>query len=227
MSDRTAELVWAVPRELLFDGVEPWLGVRRDDVATMLERTRLGTYVPRPDAESNRDLKQIIPYVVLRDGDRVFLMRRTRAGGDVRLHDLYSIGIGGHLNPGDGSILGGLEREWAEEMEADFVPDFEFVGLLNDDTVEVGVHHLGIVYLADAAGRKVTVRETHKLSGSFETVAAARAVYDRMETWSQFALDAVATGFGGPGADGPVGAGSDAESVLRSPLRSPAEGNLR
>ena len=74
---------------------------------------------------------------------------------------------------------------------ADFMPEFEFLGLLNDDEVEVGRHHLGIVYLADAVGRPVTVRETHKLSGSFETMAAAMQAYDGMETWSQLALDAL------------------------------------
>ena len=144
-----------------------------------------------PRAETDRSLKQIIPYLVLRDGDRVFLMKRTRAGGDARLHDRYTVGVGGHLNPGDGGILGGLAREWSEELEADFVPDFEFVGLLNDDTVDVGVHHLGVVYLADAAGRPVRVRETEKLSGSFERLEVVLAVYDRMETWSRLALDAL------------------------------------
>ena len=74
-----------------------------------------GTYVPRPRAETDRSLKQIIPYLVLRDGDRIFLMKRTSAGGDARLHDLYSVGVGGHLNPGDGGILGGLAREWRED----------------------------------------------------------------------------------------------------------------
>jgi predicted NUDIX family phosphoesterase len=147
--------------------------------------------VPRPLAETDRSLKQIIPYLVLRDGDRVFLMKRTRAGGDARLHDLYTVGVGGHLNPGDGGILGGLAREWSEELEADFVPDFEFVGLLNDDTVDVGLHHLGVVYVADAAGRPVRIRETQKLSGSFERLDFVLGVYDRMETWSQLALDAM------------------------------------
>jgi len=118
-------------------------------------------------------------------------VQRTRAGGDERLHDLYTIGVGGHLNPGDGWVLDGLAREWSEELDADFLPSFEFIGLLNDDTVEVGVHHLGVVYLADAAGRSVGVRETHKLSGSFEELGAVRAVYERMETWSQLALDAI------------------------------------
>ena len=95
------------------------------------------------------------------------------------------------MNPGDGGILGGLAREWQEEMEAGFLPEFEFVGLLNDDTVDVGVHHLGIVYIADASGRPVSVRETDKLSGTFEPMEAAMAVYDRMETWSQLVLDAI------------------------------------
>jgi predicted NUDIX family phosphoesterase len=76
-------------------------------------------------------------------------------------------------------------------MEADFVPEFRFLGLLNDDTVEVGLHHLGVVYVADADGRGVAVKETHKLSGSFETIASVRDVYDRMETWSQLALEAL------------------------------------
>ena len=59
---------------------------------------------------------------MLRDGPRYFLMQRTRAGGDARLHDRYSIGVGGHLNPGDADLDGGLRREWAEELVADFVP---------------------------------------------------------------------------------------------------------
>jgi predicted NUDIX family phosphoesterase len=186
------ELVYAVPRDLLFGDVAPWLGVKRDGVDGVLARAgEIGNYVPRASAETDRALKQIIPYLVLRDGDRIFLMKRTRAGGDARLHDRYTIGVGGHMNPGDGGILGGLAREWQEEMEAGFLPEFEFVGLLNDDTVDVGVHHLGIVYIADASGRPVSVRETDKLSGTFEPMEAAMAVYDRMETWSQLVLDAI------------------------------------
>jgi predicted NUDIX family phosphoesterase len=192
MGDGSPELVYAVPRDVLFGEVAPWLGVKCDGVAAVLERagTR-GEFVPRPAAETDRSLKQIIPYLVLRDGDRIFLMKRTRAGGDARLHDHYTIGVGGHLNPGDGDILGGLAREWEEEIDADFTPDFQFMGLLNDDTVDVGVHHLGIVYLADATGRQVGVRETNKLSGAFEKMAVLRDVYDKMETWSQLALDAL------------------------------------
>ena len=106
----------------------------------------------RGDAEEDPTHKQVIPYLVLRDGERWFLMRRTRAGGDARLHDLWSIGVGGHLNPGDGDVEGGLRREWAEELVADFEPEYAPVGLLNDDTTPVGAVHVGFVYVADAGG---------------------------------------------------------------------------
>jgi predicted NUDIX family phosphoesterase len=195
--NETPELVYAVARNLLFGGVPAWLGVKCEGVSEILGRAAsLGNFHPRPAAESDKSIKQIIPYLVLRDGECIFLMKRTKAGGDARLHDHYTIGVGGHMNPGDGSIPAALAREWQEELEADFLPEFEFLGLLNDDTVDVGIHHLGVVYLADAAGREVAVRETHKLSGSFEPIQVVAAAYDRMETWSQLVLDVIAPGSG-------------------------------
>ena len=75
---------------------------------------------------------------------------------------------------------------------AGFEPDYRFVGLLNDDTTEVGSVHLGVVYVADAAGRPVAVRETDKLRGSFEPGAAVEAVRDGLETWSRLVFDHLA-----------------------------------
>ena len=185
------ELVYGVPRDVLM-GDTTWRGVRTANVDAILARLDRGAFYPRSAAEADTTIKQLIPYLILRDADRIYLMKRTRAGGDARLHDLYSIGVGGHMNPGDESIPLCLEREWGEELAADFVPELEFLGLLNDDEVEVGRHHLGVVYTADAAGRPVAVRETDKLAGAFEPIDVVRAVYDRMETWSQLVLDALA-----------------------------------
>ena len=185
------EQVLVVPRALIVPG-DGWLGVRRDGVAAALDTVaRHGLFMRRGDAEQDPGHKQVIPYLVLRDGERWFLMRRTKAGGDARLHDLWSIGVGGHLNPGDGDVAGCLRREWAEEVRADFEPEFEAVGLLNDDTTAVGAVHVGVVYLADAAGRDVSIRETDKLSGGFATTAEVAAVRDAMETWSSLVFDAL------------------------------------
>jgi predicted NUDIX family phosphoesterase len=185
----TGERVLVVPRTAV-PGQGSWHGLRRDGVTEFLAVVeRVGRYEPREAMEIDPSCKQIIPYLVLRDSEDYFLMRRTRAGVDARLHDRWSIGVGGHLNPGDAGVAGGLRREWREEVVADFEPAFEPVALLNDDTTEVGAVHLGIVFLADAAGRPVMVRETDKLSGAFATVAEVAAVIDRMETWSQLVFE--------------------------------------
>lgn len=188
MTDRP-ELVVVVPRATVM-GDPGWRGVRTDDLDAFEELVaRDGRLVERPEAEADRSLKQVIPYLVLRDGERYFLMRRSRAGTDARLHDRYSIGIGGHLNPGDGGLLGGLRREWCEEIEAGFEPEFRRIGLLNDDSTDVGSVHVGAVYVADAGGRPVAVRETHKLTGAFATRDEVAAVADLMETWSRLVFD--------------------------------------
>ena len=74
---------------------------------------------------------------------------------------------------------------------ADFVPEFTAIGLLNDDTTAVGSVHVGIVFVADAAGRPVAIRETDKLEGSFATTAEVAAVVDGMETWSRLVFEAL------------------------------------
>jgi predicted NUDIX family phosphoesterase len=178
------ELVLVIPRPSIM--ADPgWLGVTSDRIGEFEAIVaREGQFRPRAEVEVDRAWKQVIPYLVLRDGPRYFLMQRTRAGGDSRLHDRWSIGVGGHLNPGDGDLAGGLRREWREELLADFEPEFELLGLLNDDSTDVGSVHLGAVYQADARGLPVSIRETDKLSGSFAEPDDVAAVVDRMETWS-------------------------------------------
>jgi predicted NUDIX family phosphoesterase len=185
------ERVLVVPRRLVPDEAS-WYGLRTDVLDAVLATVEdHGRYEPRAEMERDPSFKQIIPYLVLRDGERYFLMRRTRAGGDARLHDRWSIGVGGHVDPGDDCLAGGLRREWHEELVADFEPTFTPYALLNDDTTDVGAVHLGIVVLAEAAGRPVQVRETHKLSGAFASPAEVAAGIDQLETWSRIVFDAL------------------------------------
>ncbi len=185
------ERVLVLPRGSVPGGTD-FHGVRPTDASGLAELreavARDGLYLERAVAESDPSHKQLIPYVVVRDGEDVFLMRRTDAGGDVRLHGRASIGVGGHLNPvdaGDDALLAGLRREWDEELDAPWEPEFRLVGLLNDDTDPVGSVHLGVVFTVEAAGRAVAVREREKLAGSFVAPGEVRASWDSLETWSR------------------------------------------
>jgi predicted NUDIX family phosphoesterase len=185
------ERVLVLPRASVPGGCD-FIGLRTVDDATLVRlRAALGEsgrYLERPIAEESPGWKQLIPYVMVRDGGSVFLMERTDAGGDPRLHGKASIGVGGHLNPvddGQDPLAVGLRREWDEELEADWEPEFHLVGLLNDDTNPVGSVHLGVVFVVEAAGRPVAVREHEKLRGHMVEPIEVRDAWDRLETWSR------------------------------------------
>ena len=66
--------------------------------------------------------------------------------------------------------MAGLRREWREELETGWEPEFRLVGLLNDDSNPVGAVHLGVVFEVESAGRDLDVRATA------DTLAVAVAI---------------------------------------------------
>jgi predicted NUDIX family phosphoesterase len=185
------EEVLVVPRPgLLSDGA--FHGLRTDAAAVYLARIRAcGFFRRRGDVEDDPSLKQIIPYVVVRRGEEIFLFQRTDRGGDARLHHRYSIGIGGHINRSDvgdaDPIETGLLREIEEELVFGAPWTARLVGALNDDRNPVGQVHFGLVYEATTGG-DVSVREADALAGAFVPLRVAGEHYERMETWSQLVM---------------------------------------
>ena len=180
--------VWAEERELLQHGFRPIPD------GLIAELASVAHFVPRAPAETNPALKQLIPYVVVRRGGEVFCTERLSRGNEARLHGKLSIGIGGHINPGEGAdiVNEGMRRELHEELALDVEPDAQLIGLINDDTTDVGSVHWGLVFIADLPDdASCTVRETHKLAGSFRSLEWLEARREGMETWSVFALEAI------------------------------------
>lgn len=154
-------------------------------------------FLPREQAEYDSTVKQIIPYVLLRRGGQYFLLRRLKKQTETRLHDKLSLGVGGHINPTEETaadpIEAGLRRELAEEVDVPEIQSLTCVGVLNETTGGVSDYHAALVYVLETTG-EVTVRETEKMSGAWASPEELEAVRDRLETWSQIALDAVIQG---------------------------------
>ena len=147
-------------------------------------------FVDRPTAEKSPQYKQIIPYVLIRRGDAWFLLQRTRKQTEARLHDLLSLGVGGHINPDTPDLIDGLQKELEEEVGVEGDYEITFAGILNDDTTEVGSVHLGTVFILDTDS-EVVVRETDKMTGRWVATAELKPLREQMETWTQIVYDAL------------------------------------
>jgi len=198
------EFVYVVKRPELFPlGFPHGFAVREaEEMAAFVRRAESrGFFVERRHAEQDASLKQIIPYCVLTRGSDVFVMRRLNAGGEARLHGKRSIGVGGHVNPVDDTSTGsagiiepGMRRELSEEVEIEGAFTARPVGLLNDDSTDVGSVHFGLVYAAQVSAA-VRVIETDMLEGSFvpipELVRLCEQERDTFETWSALIIDRI------------------------------------
>jgi len=148
----------------------------------------------RAGAETDPTYKQIIPYAVVRHLDSYFLLQRKAAQSEQRLHYKLSIGVGGHINPssaalGREAIEEGLTREINEELQMPSGYSEQLVGLINDDTTDVGRVHLGVFYEVGSVSHEVLVRETHKMHGTWAVIDRLKDSYESLETWSQIVFD--------------------------------------
>jgi len=193
----TAENILVVPRrvfELL--GAFQGLSLEADRYMAAFLDPQNNLFLPRPSAEEDASHKQIIPYLVLRHGDRVLCYTRGKSGGEARLHAKKSIGIGGHMNDGDthavhfdrAAYVRAVERELHEELEIPGPYRQRAVALINDDTNDVGRVHLGVVHLVDVDSTDIRPREDSIRDLAFLTTAELQAQHDRFETWSQICL---------------------------------------
>ena len=154
-------------------------------------------FTPRAPAETNPELKQIIPYVLLVHGERVFHYVRGKKAGEQRLVAKGSLGIGGHMNDGDEGLFAldreaynvAVQREVAEEVFLETKYTNHVVALLNDDSNEVGKVHLGVVHIFRLESDAARKREAMITESGFLTIAELRARRDALETWSQLCLD--------------------------------------
>jgi predicted NUDIX family phosphoesterase len=168
-------------------------------MATVLDPA-CNLFLPRSSAEQDPTHKQLIPYLVIRHGDRVLCYTRGKSGGEARLHAKMSIGIGGHINDGDthaahfdeASYLRAVERELHEELEIAGGYRQRIAALLNDDSNEVGRVHLGVVHLVEVDSPDIRPREDAIRDLEFLTAEELAPRREQLESWSQICLGGLA-----------------------------------
>lgn len=200
------EFVFVTKRTELFQGELPqgFTPLAEGEIAASVldPVAEKGFFVERRHAENDPSLKQIIPYCVVAREDELFVLKRLPAGGEKRLQGKRSVGVGGHINPVDDDaenrqalVRNAADREVDEEIHLTGEWTMRPVGIVNDDSNDVGSVHLGVVFQITCLGGTAEVREIENLEGRFETLDDVMASLDAdppFETWSRFVLEGFA-----------------------------------
>jgi predicted NUDIX family phosphoesterase len=193
-----SEKVLVVTKEFLQPHLQSFRGGFCKDpgvVSDVVSGFASGSFVERGLAEKNPAYKQVIPYCVLFAGRELFRYKRSPKGGERRLHSRWSLGVGGHINPADGSAgnvyEAGLWRELKEEvgLTRDGVLSNEVAGLIYDPSDEVGLVHLGVVHLLRVKpGVPLVCEDEALLQGYFEHATQVPDTADQFESWSRLVI---------------------------------------
>ncbi|MFC1841736.1 hypothetical protein ACFLYA_01570 [Candidatus Dependentiae bacterium] len=185
------ENILVVKRDCLFP-LQAWQGIEKPKNDQFLETIMARKeFLPRSLMEHDVSYKQIIPYLVFKHADKYFLMQRKAKASEQRLKSKYSLGIGGHIRQEDiknADIAHWARREFHEEVDYNGNFEVKFLGILNDDSNDVGKVHVGFVYLLEGNSPDISVKSELQ-SGQLVTIAACARFYDRMEGWSKIVFD--------------------------------------
>lgn len=190
------ENILVVPTsELFFEGA--WQGLRGTDELDLQAYLDViqdrCLFLLRPEMEQNLNYKQIIPYLVFKYQDKYFLMQRGGQASESRLRSKFSFGIGGHIREDDmqgTSIFDWARREFAEEVDYQGKLEVSMLGILNDDSNDVGKVHLGLVMLLVGDSDKIAVKSELK-SGELLTIDECEPFEAQMENWSKLVFTAL------------------------------------
>jgi predicted NUDIX family phosphoesterase len=154
------ERVLAIPKSH-YERLLTFQGLKRDEGALVRDLVNGPVnYIPRTEAESIDDNKQVVTYVLVTHGAKVLSFRRgTFSRAAAFLRGSLCIGFGGHVAESDRSMFsfadGGVRSNAVRELQEEVVvpgkceqlwPEhMKVVGVINDDATEIGRRHVGIV----------------------------------------------------------------------------------
>lgn len=155
--------------------------------------SRRFAFMSRDLAEQDTNYKQIIPYIVIKSDKGYLSYQRGKLLSEKRLTAKYSIGFGGHVKYNEAAMTGdytySLKRELREELGENTIASDKLIGVINDDSDEVGKVHFGFVH--EITMEKTVERPNEKSINKLEYIHpdALRKRIDKYENWSRFIIE--------------------------------------
>ena len=186
------EQILVVKREYLFADESAWHGLKDVNFDQYLQIINdKKEFLPRALMEADPTYKQIIPYLIFKHEDTYFLMQRKSDASEARLRNKLTLGIGGHIREedmSDSSLFSWALREFHEEVEYAGNLNVKPLGILNDDSNDVGKVHIGFVLLLEGDSPAIAIKSELK-SGNLVSFAQCKTQKECMESWSKFVVE--------------------------------------
>lgn len=152
-------------------------------------------FILRSKAEKDSRYKQLIPYAIIKNRNRFLAYKRGMNISEKRLANNLSIGFGGHITTKDNDFSNPnyekcLLRELREEIHLTSMRQNNIVGMLNDDSNDVGRVHLGIVHLIVTDDIMVKPLEKEIQDLVYWDLETILNKYQQFENWSKICIDA-------------------------------------
>lgn len=205
---KASEDVLVFPASLLetigyFDGIKTNY---KQYEKTLLNRENI-KFLPRVTAETDKNFKQVLSYVMIKYQNSI--LRFTRGSyTSVRdyLKGRYCIGFGGHVRSLDFNLLSlndsgytnSIERELNEELKlrpgAVSADNIKTIGVLNDDSSDLGKVHLAFVHLLELNENDIQFevkdmkRERSVNQLIFVPICELGNDFERYEYWSRLCI---------------------------------------
>jgi predicted NUDIX family phosphoesterase len=171
------------------------LTVGLESVAILDHIRQNHVYKERSLMEENEAYRQVIPYIVVQHSKtKQFLVsQRTDKQAETRLHNKYSIGLGGHIDWDEKAypcpLYASAERELMEETGWNPAQKgLTFQGIILSDIEPIDRVHVGVLY-----HYFTDIDPLHNEDGkhifSWADTEELLDIYGRMERWSSIVFD--------------------------------------
>lgn len=151
----------------------------------------IGMYIQRNAAEGNREVQQLIPYIVIQSDTSKYFVYQVNKPNKKEYKNTMTLGICDHIKYEDGlkePLFKAATRCLLDNVDLSVLKTLEFRGYvreMNSDSSD----HLGIVFKIFDVPEDAIVVKTPEFVGKWMTKKQLIEHYGKFENWSKHLID--------------------------------------
>lgn len=151
----------------------------------------IGKYMPRSAVEGNREVQQLIPYIIIQSDTFKYFVYQVNKPNKKEYKNTMTIGVYDHIKYEDGlkePLFKAATRCLLENVDLKVLKTFEFRGYVREMNSNFS-DHLGIVLKIQDIPEDAIVVKTPEFVGKWMTKKELIEHYGKFENWSQHLIN--------------------------------------